>query len=52
MVRPAGEGRVCVGVIAGVHGVKGLVRVKAFTEVDDDFVADLNDFVKSTQKFA
>ncbi|MEC8083958.1 MAG: ribosome maturation factor RimM [Pseudomonadota bacterium] len=39
MVRPAGEGRVCVGVIAGVHGVKGLVRVKAFTEVDDDLTA-------------
>ena len=39
MVRPAGAGRVCVGVIAGVHGVKGLVRVKAFTARADDLTA-------------
>ena len=40
---PAGDGvqndRVCVGAIAGVHGVKGLVRIKAFTEIDSDVVA-------------
>ncbi len=26
--------RVCVGVIVGVHGIKGEVKVKSFTEVD------------------
>jgi 16S rRNA processing protein RimM len=31
--------RVCVGAIAGVHGVKGLVRIKAFTENDGDVAA-------------
>ena len=25
--------RVCVGVIVGVHGVRGAVRIKSFTEV-------------------
>ncbi|MFQ5775805.1 MAG: ribosome maturation factor RimM [Kiloniellaceae bacterium] len=28
----AGTRRVCVGVIAGAHGVRGLVRIKSFTE--------------------
>lgn len=31
--------RVCMGVIAGVHGVRGLVRVKCFAESDDDITA-------------
>jgi 16S rRNA processing protein RimM len=35
------ERRVCVGVIAGAHGVRGAVRVKSFT----DDPAALNDFV-------
>lgn len=26
------ETRVCLGVVAGVHGVRGLVRIKSFTE--------------------
>jgi len=30
---------VTLGVIAGVHGVRGLVRVKSFTEDPDDIVA-------------
>lgn len=30
---------VTLGVIVGVHGVRGLVRVKSFTEVPDDIVA-------------
>jgi len=29
-------GRVCIGVITGVHGVRGAVRVKSFTEVPAD----------------
>ena len=28
----AEAGRLCVGVIAGAHGVRGLVRIKSFTE--------------------
>ncbi len=31
--------RVCVGVITGAHGVRGLVRVKSFTAEPDDLVA-------------
>ncbi len=34
-----GEPRVCVGVIKGAHGVRGLVRVKPFTEVPEDIAA-------------
>lgn len=34
----SGPGKVCVGVIAGVHGVRGLVKVKPFT-TDPDGVA-------------
>ena len=30
---------VCVGVVAGAHGVRGLVRVKSFTERPEDIVA-------------
>jgi len=31
--------RICVGVIVGVHGVRGLVRVKSFTEDPADVAA-------------
>jgi len=34
-----GEARVCLGVITGAHGVRGLVRVKSFTEVPEDVAA-------------
>jgi 16S rRNA processing protein RimM len=34
----AGE-RVCLGVVAGAHGVRGLVRVKSFTDRPDDIAA-------------
>lgn len=33
------EQRVCLGVIAGAHGVRGQVRVKSFTETPEDLVA-------------
>ncbi len=28
--------RICLGAVAGVHGIKGEVKVKSFTEVDTD----------------
>lgn len=31
--------RVCVAAVAGAHGVRGLVRLKAFTEVPEDCAA-------------
>ena len=31
--------RVCLGVIIGVHGVKGLVRIKSYTQTDSDIVS-------------
>ncbi len=31
--------RVCLGAITGPHGVRGLVKVKAFTEVPEDVAA-------------
>jgi 16S rRNA processing protein RimM len=34
-----GGTRVCVGVIKGAHGVRGLVRLKSFTEVPEDVAA-------------
>ena len=34
-----GERRVCLGVVAGPHGVRGLVKVKAFTEVPESIAA-------------
>jgi 16S rRNA processing protein RimM len=34
-----GEQRVCLGEVVGVHGVKGLVRVRAFTEDPEAFAA-------------
>lgn len=30
------DNRICLGAIAGVHGIKGEVKVKSFTEVDSD----------------
>ncbi len=39
MVVDMEERRVCVGVIAGAHGVRGDVRVKSFTEDPRDLVA-------------
>jgi len=33
------ESRICVGVIAGAHGVRGLVRVKSFTAEPSDIAA-------------
>jgi 16S rRNA processing protein RimM len=33
------DSRICVGAVAGVHGVRGLVRVKSFTEVPADIAA-------------
>ena len=33
------ETRICVGVIVGAHGVRGLVRVKSFTETPADIAA-------------
>ena len=31
--------RICLGVMVGAHGVRGLVKVKAFTEVPEDVAA-------------
>ena len=33
------DSRICVGVIVGAHGVRGLVRVKSFTEDPADFAS-------------
>lgn len=33
------ETRVCLGAFAGAHGVRGLVRIKPFTEVPEDVAA-------------
>ena len=33
------EARICLGKIVGVHGVRGLVRIKSFTERPEDLVA-------------
>lgn len=38
MVETAKE-RICVGAIAGAHGVRGLVRLKSFTERPEDLTA-------------
>lgn len=35
----AGADKVCVGAIAGAHGVKGAVRIKSFTGVPEDVAA-------------
>ena len=34
-----GETRVCLGVITGAHGVRGLVRIRPFTEAPEDVTA-------------
>ena len=39
MTGAAKEERVCLGVIAGAHGVRGLVKIKSFTEVPEDVAA-------------
>jgi len=36
---PSHPSRVCVGAVAGVHGVRGAVRVKSFTAVPADVAA-------------
>jgi 16S rRNA processing protein RimM len=33
------EPRVCLGVVTGAHGVRGLLRVKSFTEAPEDLAA-------------
>ena len=35
----APSGRVCVGVVVGVHGVRGTLRIKPFTQVPEDVAA-------------
>ncbi len=35
----AGDARVCLGAIAGAHGVRGLVKIKSFTEDPSDLTA-------------
>ena len=37
--QPAGDGRICVGVVTGVHGLKGLVRIKPFTDTPEAVAA-------------
>ena len=32
---PIDDDRICVGIVTGVHGLKGLVRVKPFTETPE-----------------
>ena len=34
-----GDKRLCLGVIVGAHGVRGLVRIKSFTEAPEDLDA-------------
>ena len=36
---PRAEKRVCVGVVAGAHGVRGAVRIKSFTAKPEDVAA-------------
>jgi len=37
--QPTQDDRICVGVVTGVHGLKGLVRVKPFTETPEAIAA-------------
>ncbi len=37
--RPTDGDRICVGVITGVHGLKGLVRIKPFTDAPEAVAA-------------
>lgn len=30
------DNRICLGAVAGVHGIKGEIKVKSFTEIDSD----------------
>ena len=39
MVQSSRDDRVCVGVIAGPHGLRGLLRVRPFTDVPEDVAA-------------
>ena len=34
-----GDRRICLGAITGAHGVRGLVRIKSFTETPEDLTA-------------
>lgn len=36
---PIDDDRICVGIVTGVHGLKGLVRVKPFTETPEAVAA-------------
>ena len=38
-------GRVCLGAIAGAHGVRGLVRLKSFTEAPEAIAENVGCFV-------
>lgn len=48
----AGDRKICVGMIAGAHGIRGLVRLRSFTEVPEDVASygALTD-ESGTQKF-
>ncbi len=37
--RPIEDARICVGVVTGVHGLKGLVRIKPFTDTPEAVAA-------------
>jgi 16S rRNA processing protein RimM len=37
--RPIGDDRICVGVVTGVHGLKGLVKIKPFTDTPEAVAA-------------
>ena len=37
--RPIDDDRICVGVVTGVHGLKGLVRIKPFTDTPEAVAA-------------
>ncbi len=39
MTGDAKSEKVCLGVIAGAHGVRGLVKIKSFTEAPEDIAA-------------
>ncbi len=30
------DNRICIGAVVGVHGVRGEVKVKSFTEIPED----------------
>lgn len=39
MTQAATSGRVCLGVVVGAHGVRGVVRIRSFTETPTDIAA-------------